>query len=185
MIVSILSAAQEWLPPHISFLGGALAMVLTGCISLEKAYSSIEVKIFVMIAGVIPLGIAMEKTGVASLIATNLSEWISSWQPFYVMLILFTAAALLTQILSDAATTVLLAPIALLLASKLHISPTAAVITTTVGAVASFLTPIGHHGNLLILSPGDYRFVDFLKIGLPLTLLIAIVTSYMSLQIFS
>lgn len=185
MIISIISAAQEWLPPHISFLGGALLMVLSGCISLEKAYDSIEVKIFVMIAGVIPLGIAMEKTGVASLIATNLSTWISAWPPFYVMLILFTSAALLTQILSDAATTVLLAPIALLLANKLQISPTAAVITTTVGAVASFLTPIGHHGNLLILSPGDYRFSDFLKIGLPLTVLIAIVTSYLSLQLFS
>ncbi|MES2769621.1 MAG: SLC13 family permease [Bdellovibrionota bacterium] len=185
MITAIVSAAYDWLPPHISFLAGAIMMVLTGCVSLEKAYESIEVKIFVMIAGVIPLGIAMEKTGVANLIASNLSQIIGSWSPFYVMLMLFTCAALLTQILSDAATTVLLAPVAILLANKLQISPTAAVITTTVGAVASFLTPIGHHGNLLILSPGDYRFVDFLKVGLPLTILIAVVTSYLSLQLFS
>ncbi|MFN3455665.1 MAG: SLC13 family permease, partial [Pseudobdellovibrio sp.] len=64
------------------------------------------------------------------------------------------------------------------------VSPTAAVICVTVGAVASFLTPIGHHGNLLILGPGNYKFTDFLKIGLPLTIVIAVITSYMSLHLW-
>lgn len=185
MIGSIAIATFEVLEAHVAFLLGAVMMIATKCIELERAYKSIEVKIFVLIAGVIPLGIAMEKTGVAKLLASNISGLMQDWSPLMVMLALFWVAAILTQILSDAATTVLLAPVALLIANQLHISPTAAVIATTVGAVASFLTPIGHHGNLLILSPGNYRFADFLKIGLPLTILISILTSYLSLRIWS
>jgi di/tricarboxylate transporter len=184
MLASVGLAATEFLAPHIAFLLGAFAMVATKCVSLPRAYESIEVKIFVMIAGVIPLGLAMEKTGLAKLFAENLAVWIAHWPPWAILLTFFTAAALLTQILSDAATTVLIAPIAVAFAKDLHMSPTAAVVCVTVGAVASFLTPIGHHGNLLVLGPGNYRFVDFLKIGLPLTILIAGVTCYMSLRLW-
>lgn len=184
MVGSILTASFEILDTHIAFLTGAIAMCITKCISLERAYKSIEVKIFVLIAGVIPLGIAMEKTGLAKILANNISSLMYGWDPFTVLLVLFSVAAILTQVLSDAATTVLLAPIAILIAVSLKISPTAAVVCTTVGAVASFLTPIGHHGNLLILSPGNYRFADFLKIGLPLTIFIAITTTYLCLRIW-
>nr|BFD67037.1 SLC13 family permease [Bdellovibrio sp. HAGR004] len=185
MLVSVIMAATEILPPHISFLTGAVMMVLTKCVSLRNAYESIEVKIFVMIAGVIPLGLAMENTGLAGIFAKNLSGMISHWDPWVIMLTFFVAAGLLTQILSDSATTVLIAPIAVAFAKAANVSPTAAVVCVTVGAVASFLTPIGHHGNLLILGPGNYRFVDFLKIGLPLTAVIAIVTSFMSLRLWN
>ncbi|ASD65450.1 SLC13 family permease [Bdellovibrio bacteriovorus] len=184
MGASVLVAATETLPPHIAFMIGAVAMVLSKCISVRQAYDSIEVKIFVMIAGVIPLGIAMEKTGLATLFAENLARVIAHWEPWAIMMTFFVAAGLLTQILSDAATTVLIAPIAIAFAKTAGVSPTAAVVCVTVGAVASFLTPIGHHGNLLILGPGNYRFVDFLKIGFPLTALIAVVTSFMSLHLW-
>ncbi|NUN05195.1 MAG: SLC13 family permease [Bdellovibrio sp.] len=184
MLGSILLAATETLPAHIAFILGAVAMVLTKCVSLRQAYESIEVKIFVMIAGVIPLGIAMEKTGLATLFAKNLSLLIAHWEPWAIMMTFFVAAGLLTQILSDAATTVLIAPIAVAFAKAAQVSPTAAVVCVTVGAVASFLTPIGHHGNLLILGPGNYRFVDFLKVGFPLTALIAVLTSFISLRLW-
>lgn len=185
MGVSVLVAATETLPPHIAFMMGAVAMVLSKCISVRQAYESIEVKIFVMIAGVIPLGIAMEKTGLATLFAESLARVIAHWEPWAIMMTFFVAAGLLTQILSDAATTVLIAPIAIAFAKTAGVSPTAAVVCVTVGAVASFLTPIGHHGNLLILGPGNYRFVDFLKIGFPLTALISVVTCFMSLHLWS
>jgi di/tricarboxylate transporter len=97
-----------------------------------------------------------------------------------VLLVLFSAAALLTQILSDSATTVLLGPIAVSLANSLGLPPTPFVVCTALGAVVAFLTPIGHHGNLLILGPGQYRFSDFLRIGLPLTALIALVSAWMA-----
>ena len=184
MLVSIGVAASGILPAYLAFVAGAVLMVLTKCVDIEKAYSSIETKIFIMIAGVIPLGIAMEKTGVDKLIADQIINYTQGWQPIAMLLVFFWISALLTQILSDAATTVLLAPIAVAFAKTAGISPTASVICVTIGAVASFLTPIGHHGNLLILSPGGYKFSDFLKIGLPLTVILSLITCYLSLGIW-
>jgi di/tricarboxylate transporter len=180
MVLSVLAAATELLPPHIAFLGGAVAMVLTRCIDLEQAYAEIDVRIFVMIAGVIPLGIAMETTGTADWFATQLLRVVSDWSPLQVMLVMFAAAALLTQVLSDAATTVLLAPVAIAVAEALGLTPVPFVVCTALGAVASFLTPIGHHGNLLILNPGQYTFGDFLRVGIPLTVLIALTSAWLA-----
>ncbi len=181
MVASVLVTALGWVPAHVAFVAGAIAMILAKCVSVEQGYDAIETKIFIMIAGVIPLGIAMEKTGVDKLLAEFVVHYTQGWQPIWMLLVFFWFAALVTQILSDAATTVLIAPIAIAFAKSAQISPTAAVITVTVGAVASFLTPIGHHGNLLILSPGGYKFSDFLKIGFPLTAIISGMTCYLSL----
>ncbi len=180
MAASITAAATELLSPQIAFLGGAVAMVLTRCVGVEQAYREIDVRIFVMIAGVIPLGIAMERTGTASLFADFLLAHTAHWSPLTLLLVMFAAAALLTQVLSDAATTVLLCPIALALAEGLGLPPVPFVVCTAMGAVASFLTPIGHHGNLLILNPGQYTFGDFLRVGVPLTALIAFASAWMA-----
>ena len=100
--------------------------------------------------------------------------------PFAVLLVMFSVAALLTQVMSDAATTALLGPIAIALARSLDQPPTPFVVCTALGAVVAFLTPIGHHGNLLILGPGQYRFADFLRIGLPLTIIIGLVCTWLA-----
>lgn len=184
MIATIVVSASSVLPAYLAFVTGALMMVLTKCVDVEQAYASVETKIFMMIAGVIPLGLAMERTGVDKLLASQILKYISGWEPFAMLLVFFWIASLVTQILSDAATTVLLAPIAIAFANGASISPTSAVICVTVGSVASFLTPIGHHGNLLILSPGGYRFADFLKIGLPLTVILSVMTCFLSLRIW-
>src|SRR3546814_17397607 len=93
---------------------------------------------------------------------------------------MFTAAALMTQVLSDSATTVLLGPIAVALADSLGMPAIPFVVCTALGAVVAFLPPIGHHGNLLILGPGQYRFADFLRIGAPLTILLAFVCAWLT-----
>jgi len=180
LAATVLAAATEWLPAPLAFLLGAVAMVASRCVDVDQAYREVDVRIFVMIAGVIPLGIAMEQTGTAQWLASGLLHVVSGWSPLAVLLVMFGVAALVTQILSDAATTVLLGPIAVELAQSLGLSPTPFVVCTALGAVASFLTPIGHHGNLLILGPGQYRFNDFLRIGLPLTMMIALVSAWMS-----
>nr|WP_298133513.1 SLC13 family permease [uncultured Pseudoxanthomonas sp.] len=180
MAAAVAAAATETLAPHIAFLAGAVAMVLTRCVDIERAYQEIDIRIFVMIGGVIPLGIAMEKTGTASLVADLLLNHAAHWSPLVLLLVMFGTAALLTQILSDAATTVLLAPIALALATGLDLNPVPFVVCTAMGAVASFLTPIGHHGNLLILNPGRYTFGDFLRVGVPLTAAIAVTTAWLA-----
>lgn len=180
MGATIFAAATELLDPPLAFLLGAVAMVASRCVGINEAYREIDVRIFVMIAGVIPLGIAMEDTGTAKLIADGLTHLVQGWPTLAVLMMLFLMAGLLTQILSDAATTVLLGPIALSLAVSLGLPVTPFVVVTALGAVASFLTPIGHHGNLLILRPGHYTFRDFLVIGLPLTVMIGAVASWMA-----
>jgi len=180
MISVVGLAATGLFPTEIVFIAGAVAMVLAGCVSIEKAYNEIDVRIYVMIAGVIPLGVAMEKTGTARLFADQLLAVSGGWSELAMLSVLFGAAALLTQILSDAATVVLLGPIAIAVASALGLPPAPFIVCTALGAVASFLTPIGHHGNLLILAPGRYTFWDFLRVGVPLTLLLCIVSAWIA-----
>ncbi|MDN5782581.1 MAG: SLC13 family permease [Luteimonas sp.] len=177
---TILATVTGWLPAPMAFLFGAVAMVALRCVEIGQAYRSIDVRVYVMIAGVIPLGIAMEHSGTAKLLADTLLPLVHDWPTLPILLVMFTAAALLTQILSDSATTVLLGPIAVALAESLGLPATPFVVCTALGAVVAFLTPIGHHGNLLILGPGQYRFSDFIKIGAPLTVLLAVVCAWMT-----
>jgi di/tricarboxylate transporter len=176
----VAAAASGFMPTQMAFLTGAVALVLTGCVSVEHAYREIDVRIFVMIAGVIPLGLAMEKTGTAAFLAEQLQHVTFGWHPLVVLLALYWAAALVTQILSDAATVVLLGPIALALALAIGLPPQPFIVCTALGAVTAFLTPIGHHGNLLILNPGRYTWGDFLRVGAPLTVAISVVSAWMA-----
>ncbi|MGH8168195.1 MAG: SLC13 family permease, partial [Woeseiaceae bacterium] len=180
MAGSVIAAATGLLPVTIAFMAGAAAMVATRCLTLKQAYESIETRIFVFIAGAIPLGLAMDQTGTAALFAGWLSEVVASWQTTWILLALFLTAALLTQILSDTATTVLLGPIALGMSVLLDISAPAMVFSVALGAVVAFLTPIGHHGNLLVYEPGDYRFRDFVRVGTPLTLLMGLAVAWLA-----
>jgi di/tricarboxylate transporter len=180
IIAVVAAAASGIVAAPIAFLTGAVAMVATGCVAIRQAYREIDVRIYVMIAGVIPLGLAMEKTGTAKLLASYLQNVTGGWGPHAVLMALFWTAALVTQILSDAATTVLLGPISLALAVALGLPPEPFLVCTALGAVVAFLTPIGHHGNLLILNPGQYTFGDFLRVGVPLTIFISIVSVWLA-----
>ena len=176
----IVASATGLLPVQLAFLAGAVGMVLSRCLSVEQAYRGIDTRIYVMIAGVIPLGAAMEQSGTAELLARQLLRIAEGWSPFGVLLLSFGAASLLTQVLSDAATVVLLGPVAISLAAALGLPPEPLLVCTALGAVASFLVPIGHHGNLLILNPGQYTFGDFVRVGAPLTVLIGLTSAWMA-----
>jgi di/tricarboxylate transporter len=177
MLVTIALAAFNVLSIEIASLAGAAAMVLAGCLTGAQAYRAVDARIFVFIAGAIPLGAAMKKTGAADLLAGWLEGAVSGWSEIAVLLALFAVVAVLTQFMSDAATTALFAPVAASLAAALGRAPEAYVITVAMASVVAFLTPIGHHGNLLIYGPGGYRFVDFVRVGAPLTVLCAIVVT--------
>jgi di/tricarboxylate transporter len=174
MLATIVIASLH-LPLHLVALGGAVAMVLTGCIRASRAYRAIDARIYVFIAGAIPLGLAMKKSGAADLMAQWLQAAVGGWSPTFVLLAVFAVVAVLTQFMSDAATTALFAPVAVALANGLGHAPEPYVITVAMAAVASFLTPIGHHGNLLIYGPGGYRFSDFVRAGVPLTIIVAVI----------
>jgi di/tricarboxylate transporter len=180
MLGTVLVTALNLVPVEIGLLAGAAAMILGGCISTPQAYRSIDTRIYVFIAGAIPLGLAMQKTGTADLLAGWLQGLVSTWDVHWILLAFFLAAGIITQIMSDAATTALLAPVAIALAQSLNVSPEPFVVTVAMAAVASFFTPIGHHGNLLIYGPGHYQFSDFLRVGIPLTLLVAVIVALMA-----
>ena len=175
MLATIIVAALNLLTIEIAALAGAAAMVLSGCISPRQAYRSVDVRIYIFIAGALPLGLAMQQTGTAGLLAGWLQSAVAGWSQPLVLAAIFTIVAVLTQFMSDAATTALFAPVAVALAGALGQPPEPYVVTVAMAAVAAFLTPIGHHGNLLVYGPGRYQFADFVRIGTPLTVLVGII----------
>ncbi len=175
MLATILLAAFNLMTIEMAAITGAAAVVLSGCITLNQAYRSIDARIFVFIAGAIPLGTAMQKTGTANLLAGWLQKAVSGWPEQVVLLVIFAFVAVITQFMSDSATTALFAPVAIALAQALGRPPEPYVVTVAMASVVAFLTPIGHHGNLLIYGPGRYKFSDFVKVGTPLTAICAIV----------
>ena len=180
MVLCIALAAFSVVPVEIAFLTGALVMVLSGCISPSQAYQSIDTRIYVFIAGAIPLGLAMQETGTANLLAGWLQGLVSGWAVHWILLTLFVVTGLVTQVMSDAGTTALFGPIAVALAQGLGLRPEPFIVTVAMAAVTSFFTPVGHHGNLLIYGPGHYQFSDFVRVGVPLTLIIALIVSFMA-----
>ena len=180
MVVAVAVAALNIVPVEIVFLAGALVMILSGCISAQQAYQSIDARIYIFIAGAIPLGLAMQETGTADLLAGWLQGLVSGLAIHWILLALFLVTGVLTQVMSDAGTTALIGPIAIALARGLDLSPEPFLVTVAMAAVTSFFTPIGHHGNLLIYGPGGYQFGDFVKVGVPLTLIVAVIVSLMA-----
>jgi di/tricarboxylate transporter len=180
MILTTVVAALNVFPVTTVMLAGVAMMILSGCISLQQAYQAVDTRIFVFIAGAIPLGLAMQETGTATLLAGWLQGLVFNWDIHWILLALFLAAGIVTQIMSDAATTALFGPIAIALARSLNLPPEAFVVTVAMAAVTSFFTPIGHHGNLLIYGPGRYQFSDFMRVGIPLTLVVAVIVSFMA-----
>jgi di/tricarboxylate transporter len=175
MLATILSAAFNLMTIEMAAITGAAAVVLAGCIPVKQAYRAIDARIFVFIAGAIPLGDAMQKTGSANMLAGWLQHAVGGWPERLILLALFAVVAIITQFMSDSATTALFAPVAIALAQALGRAPEPFVVTVAMASVVAFLTPIGHHGNLLVYGPGRYNFMDFVKVGTPLTVLCALI----------
>jgi di/tricarboxylate transporter len=180
MLASIIAAAFNVLSIEMAALAGAVAMVLSGCLSARQAYQAVDARIYVFIAGASPLGAAMQQSGTSDLLAGWLQTTVSGFNQRLVLLALFAVVAVLTQLMSDAATTALVAPVGVALAQALGHPPEPYVVTVAMAAVASFLTPIGHHGNLLVYGPGGYRFTDFVWVGTPLTILVAFIMVWLA-----
>jgi di/tricarboxylate transporter len=180
MLATIIVAVLNIFSLPIVMMAGAIATVLTGCITVRQAYRAIDTRIFVFIAGAIPLGAAMEKTGTSDLVANALQQSLGDWSQTVILLLIFAIVGILTQFMSDAATTALFAPLALRLAQVLGHAPEVYVVTVAMASVLALLTPLGHHGNLLIYEPGGYRFNDFPRVGIPLTIVLGIVVVLVS-----
>jgi di/tricarboxylate transporter len=171
----LLPVILGWVPIAISAIAGVALMILTGCLNMEEAYRFIQWKAIFLIAGMLPLGIAMEQTGAARFLAEGVVNIVGGLGPLAIMAGLFILAALASQVMPNPAVAVLLAPIALNTASDLGVSPYPLMMAVAVSASAAFLSPVGHSANILIMGPGGYRFSDYIKVGLPLTLVVLVV----------
>jgi di/tricarboxylate transporter len=156
---------------------GALLMVLSGTLSMDEAYHSIEWKSVFLIAGMLPLGLAMENTGTARLLADQIVGLVGGWGPLAVMMGIFVLTGLLTEVMSNAAATVLAVPIAIDAAVGLGADPHAFVMAIVIAASTSFLMPIGHQVNVLVFGPGGYRFSDYTRVGVWLNMVLLILTA--------
>jgi di/tricarboxylate transporter len=171
----LVPAILGWLPIAISAIIGVALMIISRCLTMEEAYRFVEWKAIFLIAGMLPLGIAMQQSGAAQYLANGMIALIGDLGPVAVMAGFFLLAALASQVMPNPAVAVLLAPIALSTSSDLLISPYPLMMTVAVSASAAFLSPVGHAANVLVMGPGGYRFSDYVKVGLPLTIVTMLV----------
>lgn len=171
MIVVVVLAAFKILPIMIAALVGAVGMVVTRCLSIEEAYKAIDWKVIFLLGGILPLGMALQQTGTASLLANSIMQPLVKLGPIYILAAFYLITAIMTETMSNNAAAILLAPIALSIAMILGVSPRPFLIAITFAASTSFATPIGYQTNTMIYAPGGYRFLDFTKVGVPLNIL--------------
>lgn len=176
MLGVVVSVILGWVPIHIAAVTGALLMVVTGCLSMDEAYRSIEWQAVFMIAGMLPLGVALQDSGAAALVAREIVGSIAGLGPLAVVAAFFILTALCAQVIPTAAVAILIAPLALSAAADLGLSPRALLMTVAMSASVSFMSPVSHPSNILIMGPGGYRFTDYTRVGFPLTVVCLVVT---------
>ena len=153
-------------------LGGALLTVLVGLFSLDQAYGAIEWRSVFLVAGMLPLGLAMSKSGAAALLANALVTYLTPLGPLALLAGLLIVTILLTQTMAGVAVASIMAPIAIQAAEQANLDPRSLAMGVALATSLAFVTPLGHPVNVLIMGPGGYHFRDYLRVGLPLTLLL-------------
>lgn len=177
LVAALVVIIGGWLSPAAVLVIAALLMVLSGALRVDGAYEAIDWRSIFLIAGILPLGVAMETSGTAVLIADQIVGLLGDLGPRGVMIGIFILTALLTEVISNVAATVLLVPIAIDIALGLDVNSRTFVMAVVLAASTSFLMPIGHQVNVLIFGPGGYRFSDYPKVGIGLNLIILLLVA--------
>jgi di/tricarboxylate transporter len=172
----ILVAAFDLAPILVSAWVGVVLMILTGCLKPGELYGAIRWDIIFLLAGLIPLGIAMEKSGATEWLAGHLVALGGDLSGYWILVFFYVITSLVTEILSNNASVVLLLPIAAEVAEKLNFNPLTFMFVVTFAASNSFMTPIGYQTNTMVYGAGGYKFLDFVRIGTPLNLLMILIT---------
>jgi di/tricarboxylate transporter len=175
-VAVILVAAFNWLPILVTALTGVILMIITGCLKPGEIYGAVRWDVIFLLAGLIPLGTAMDKSGATELLANFVVGLGGNFSGYWILTFFFVVTSLLTEILSNNASVVLMIPIAVEVANSLNLNPLAFMFAVTFAASNSFMTPIGYQTNTMVYGPGGYKFLDFFRVGAPLNLLMAIVT---------
>ncbi|NMC27683.1 MAG: SLC13 family permease [Syntrophomonadaceae bacterium] len=176
-ITVLIVAVLDIMPVQIAFMAGAAAMVIAKSLTLREAYESVEWPIIILLGALIPVSQAFETTGSADVIAQFILGLSLTAPPWATLMILLGATLLLSNVVNNAAAALIMAPIAVNMASGLGSTTDPFLMAVAVGASCAFLTPIGHQSNLLVMGPGGYKFGDYWRLGLPLTLLVLVVAT--------
>lgn len=177
MMTVVASAGFGILDIMTAALTGVALMVFTRCVRLEEIYAELDWLVVFVLAGLIPMGKALEITGAASLLASYVVDATAGFGPTGLIAAFYILTAIFTAVISNAATAVMLTPVAILAAIDAGVNPSALLVAVMFGASASFITPFGYQTNVMIYAPGGYRFSDFIKVGGPLNLLMLIVAT--------
>ena len=172
----VLVMATNLLPLVTAALLAALFLVLSGCLSIDQAYEAIDWRSVILIAGMLPLSLALERVELVDLAARSLVAGLGGAGPLAVMAGLFLLTSAFTQVLSNTATAVLIGPIALSAATTIGVRPQAFLMTVAIAASMAFASPVASPVNTLVMAAGGYRFADYLRVGLPLLLLMLLAT---------
>ena len=174
MLAVVLSVMAGYAPIAVAAVVGGSMMVLTGCLTMEQAYRAIDWRAIFLIAGMLPLGTAMQDTGAAAYLANQVMLLLGDAGPWPVIAGLYVLTAMATMIIPTAALVVLMSPIVLSAMADMGFAPETAMMAVAMAASASFTSPISHPANILVMGPGGYRFVDYIKVGVPLTIVVFI-----------
>lgn len=170
-LVTLGFAATNILPVAEIVLLGAVMLMLTGCMGINDVFQSIEWKAIFLIAGMWPLSIAIQQTGLANALIDPIINKFSSIPPLLIVTVFLLLAMLFTQLMSGQISAIVLIPLAITAASTLHVNPLAMAMAVALGCSLGFPTPLGHPVNIMVMNPGGYTFRDYLRVGMPLTLL--------------
>lgn len=173
--MSIIAVVSGLLPVQISFSIAAVVMILSGLLPVREVYQSIDWPVIVLLGAMIPVGTALESTGGAEGIANLILNTGQAFPVWMTLALLLTVTMFLSDIINNAATVVLMAPISISVANGLNVSIDPFLMAVAVGGSCAFLTPIGHQSNTLVMGPGGYRFTDYGRMGLPLEILIVVI----------
>lgn len=184
LILMVAAMAFQVLPNVAVALVAALAMILTRCVPVDGIYRVISWRTLVVIAGMLPLATALTKTGATTMMADALVRTLGSLGPILMLATVFAVTALACLVISNVATAVLLAPVAVEAAQTLHVSPQAFAMTVAIACSAAFVTPVSSPTNMLVMEPGGYRFSDYAKVGLPMLVLTMIATVALAKMIY-
>ncbi|WP_340201907.1 SLC13 family permease [Ascidiimonas sp. W6] len=179
LLLMIVLLVFKILPGAMAAMICAGIVIITRCVPVAKAYKSISWTSVIMIAAMIPMGIALQKTGIATMAANGLVSGLGSIHPIALLAGVFLLTSGFSQAINNSATAVLMAPIAILAASSLHISPEPFMIVVAISASTAFLTPVGTTTNAMVMTAGNYKFIDYVKVGSPLLLLFLIATLFL------
>jgi di/tricarboxylate transporter len=176
-VLAIVLTSMGALPVQIAFAAAAVLVVLLGSLPLREAYSSIHWPIIILIGALLPVGEALRSTGATDLIAHSLLSLAGAWPTYAVVALLIVVSMALSDIINNAAAAIVMGPLALSVATDLGLPADPFLMAVAVGSSCTFLTPIGHQSNTLVLGPGGYKFGDYWRMGLPLDALVVLVAT--------